>query len=297
MDKLHISEFLDYCHRIKRLSKHTIRAYKSDLSQYYNSDNTSVNDYIEKLFESSLKPNSIRRKIACLKCFYKFLKTKNIITDNPLEHQRYHFNHSRPIPKTIPYDDLQKMYRYLEYESKKNSSPIQTVIAERNLLIFQLLLSTGLRVSELCKLKLTHINLNSRVIFINGKGNKERQVFIGDENTLHNLRKYIRHHLNSDSNYLFPGKVPNSHLSEQTIRLFLGKLQFKTETSTKVTPHMFRHSFATMLLDKNVNIRYIQQILGHSSISITQIYTHVSKSKQQEILTQYNPLSSIISKD
>lgn len=125
---------------------------------------------------------------------------------------------------------------------------------------------------------------------------EERILFLGDQTTFSLLKKYINKYCVRPNDYLFTGQNPLKALSEQSVRLILKKLVKKNNLSITITPHMFRHSFATMLLDKDVDIRYIQQILGHSSISVTQIYTHVSQSKQKEILTLCNPISSIRSR-
>ena len=126
-----------------------------------------------------------------------------------------------------------------------------------------------------------------------GKGKKERILFLGDQITFSLLETYINNHCFDPSDYLFPGKYSLKPLSEQSVRLLLNNLVEQHNLTTPITPHMFRHSFATMLLDSDVDIRYIQQILGHSSISVTQIYTHVSQSKQKEILTLCNPIALI----
>ena len=126
-----------------------------------------------------------------------------------------------------------------------------------------------------------------------GKGKKERILFLGDQITFSLLETYINNYCFQPSNYLFSGKYSFNPLSEQSVRLILNTLVKQHNLTTPITPHMFRHSFATMLLDSDVDIRYIQQILGHSSISVTQIYTHVSQSKQKEILTLCNPIASI----
>ena len=165
--------------------------------------------------------------------------------------------------------------------------------AERNLLIISLLLSTGIRISELCHIHLKDINLSNKTLHIIGKGKKERILFLGDQKTFNLLETYINKTRNESNDFLFPGKHSLKPLSEQSVRLVIKRIVEQNNFSRTITPHMFRHSFATMLLDSDVDIRYIQQILGHSSISITQIYTHVSHSKQKEILSSFNPVSAI----
>lgn len=296
MDSKLISNYLSYCETHKRLSTHTIRAYKNDLLQFYNSNYNNVESYIEFLTKSNIKSNTLRRKIASLKVFYSYLKFQDIIDENPFNQLRFQFRKEKILPKTIPYDVLKSVYSYSEQKVIYSKSKYQKQKAERNLLIISLLLSTGIRISELCHIHFKDINFSNRTLHIIGKGKKERILFLGDQTTFRLLKTYINKYCIQSNDYLFTGHNPLKALSEQSVRLILKKLVKKNNLSITITPHMFRHSFATMLLDKDVDIRYIQQILGHSSISVTQIYTHVSQSKQKEILTLCNPISSIRSR-
>lgn len=296
MDSKLISNYLSYCKTHKRLSTHTIRAYKNDLLQFYNSNYNNVESYIEFLTKSNIKSNTLRRKIASLKVFYSYLKFQDIIDENPFNQLRFQFRKEKILPKTIPYDVLKSVYSYSEQKVIYSKSKYQKQKAERNLLIISLLLSTGIRISELCHIHLKDINFSNRTLHIIGKGKKERILFLGDQTTFRLLKTYINKYCIQPNDYLFTGQNPLKALSEQSVRLILKKLVKKNNLSITITPHMFRHSFATMLLDKDVDIRYIQQILGHSSIAVTQIYTHVSQSKQKEILTLCNPISSIRSR-
>ena len=293
MDYKLISTYLDYCKTHKRLSSHTIRAYKNDLMQFYNSDYDNVESYIEQLTQSNIKTNTLRRKIACMKVFYNYLKYQNIIEENPFNQLRFQFRTEKVLPKTIPYDILKSIFSYLEQRIVLSKTDYQKQHAERNLLIISLLLSTGIRISELCHIHLKDINLSNKTLHIIGKGKKERILFLGDQTTFNLLETYINKNGKESNDFLFPGKHSPKPLSEQSVRLILKRIVEQNSLSKTITPHMFRHSFATMLLDNDVDIRYIQQILGHSSISVTQIYTHVSHSKQKEILSSFNPMSVV----
>ena len=293
MDYKLISAYLDYCKTHKRLSSHTIRAYKNDLMQFYNSDHDNIESYIEHLTQSNIKTNTLRRKIACMKVFYNYLKYQNIIEENPFNQLRFQFRTEKVLPKTIPHDILKSIFIYLEQKVIVSKTDYQKQHAERNLLIISLLLSTGIRISELCHIRLKDINLSNKTLHIIGKGKKERILFLGDQTTFNLLETYINKNGKESNDFLFPGKHSPKPLSEQSVRLILKRIVEQNSLSKTITPHMFRHSFATMLLDNDVDIRYIQQILGHSSISVTQIYTHVSHSKQKEILSSFNPVSAI----
>lgn len=293
MDYTVISTYLTYCKTHKRLSEHTIRAYKNDLNQFYNSNKYNVENYIKDLTKSNIKTSTLKRKIACLKVFYNYLKEKNIIEENVFNQLRFHFRTEKTLPKIIPVEELKRIYLFLNDNIKLSKTLYQKQKSERNLLIVSLLLSTGIRISELCHLQIKNINLSNRTLNIIGKGKKERIIFLGDDTTFILLKKYISEYRFSIYDFLFLGKDGNKALSDQTVRLMLKNIQKHVQIENSITPHMFRHSFATMLLDSNIDIRYIQQILGHSSISVTQIYTHVSQSKQQEILSLHNPITSI----
>lgn len=288
-----ITKYLNYCKTHKRLSSHTIRAYKNDLMQFYNSEQDCVLSYIEHLTNSTIKTSTLRRKVASLKVFCNYLKSQNLMSDNPFSHARFQYRIEKSLPKTIPYDILKKFYNYLKLKVTNSKTDYQRQHAERNLLIFSLLLSTGIRISELCHIRIKNIDLNSQTLHIVGKGNKERRIFLGDITTFLLLKKYLRKYCNQSNNYLFQNKYSQKPLTEQSVRLILKVVQKEIGIDINITPHMFRHSFATMLLDNNVDIRYIQQILGHSSITITQIYTHVSQIKQKEILGSHNPIGLI----
>ena len=228
-----------------------------------------------------------------MKVFYNYLKYQNIIEENPFNQLRFQFRTEKILPKTIPYDILKSIFLYLEQRVVLSKTDYQKQHAERNLLIISLLLSTGIRISELCHIHLKDINLSNKTLRIIGKGKKERILFLGDQTTFNLLETYINKNGKESNDFLFPGKHSPKPLSEQSVRLILKRIVEQNSLSKTITPHMFRHSFATMLLDNDVDIRYIQQILGHSSISVTQIYTHVSHSKQKEILSSFNPVSAI----
>ncbi len=288
-----ITTYLNYCKTHKRLSSHTLRAYKNDLTQFQNHNKHCIKNYIKQLTKSNIKTNTLKRKIASLKTFYNYLKSRKLIKNNPFDKLQFQFRSEKTLPKTIPYNVLKAIFDHLKQKNIYSKTNHQKQKNERNLLILSLLLSTGIRISELCNIELKNIDILNQTLHIMGKGKKERIIFLGDQVTFVLLKYYIKKYCTNSNTYLFLEPNSKKPLSEQSVRLFLKTIQKQININTPITPHMFRHSFATMLLDNNIDIRYIQQILGHSSISITQIYTHVSQSKQKEILSQYNPISSI----
>lgn len=289
----HLEAYLHHCQYYKRLSKHTLRAYRSDLKQFFNSDFSDVTDYLNDLILRTKKTSTLKRKIASLKSFYRYLEERNLCPENHLIRTKYQFQSEKRLPKTISSHELKQLYHYLEHQLAQAKTNYAKKKSCRNLLICLLLLATGLRISELCQLKREQLNLNSRTIQVIGKGNKERLLYIGHERTFQLLLDYLATDFPHQTTNLFPGKNHGEHLKEQTVRRLLRTISTTLKFSKIITPHMFRHSFATMLLDDNIDIRYIQQLLGHSSIAVTQIYTHVSSAKQQEILIHHNPLNTI----
>ena len=169
-----------------------------------------------------------------------------------------------------------------------------TSVALRNAAIIELLFATGLRVSELCSLETQHINLGNGSIRIMGKGAKERMLQIGNQEVLSVLRRHAEENAGQirKTSYFFVNRL-SARISEQSVRFLIKRLCVKAKIDKNITPHMFRHSFATLLLEEDVDIRYIQRMLGHSSILTTQIYTQVSTEKQRQILTAKHPRNKI----
>ena len=179
-------------------------------------------------------------------------------------------------------------YAYLE--RKRQTSSYGRKVALRNTLILELLFATGMRISELCSLTNAQIDFNDYIIKIYGKGSKERLIQICNKNVQNLLDEYRREFdfELKNYNYFFINRLCN-RLSEQSVRNMINSYSKSAGVSIHITPHMFRHSFATLLLEEDVDIRYIQQMLGHSSITTTLIYTHTSINKQKNILSTKHP--------
>lgn len=298
MDKFEslFNAYIEDCEFRKRLNSKTLCAYSVDLKQFFEyagaefMNSEKINDYIHYLNRKCYKVKTVKRKIASLKAFFSYLEYIENIEVSPFRKVRTKIQEPKILPKTIDEKVLDQIFNYLYKSIEEAKTDYKINIAIRNATIIELLFCTGLRISELCELKINNINLLNGKMIIFGKGSKERILFIGNENVLNILNKYFI--LNSieinKKGWLFPNK-DGEKLSDQSIRKLLKNIEVKLNLTKHITPHMFRHTFATMLLDKDVDIRYIQKILGHSSISITQIYTHVSNSKQKEIMVNKNP--------
>lgn len=289
--------YLDECEKGKNLSKHTIKAYRIDLKQF--SDYMDIND--KELDKNSItnfmfnlnkqfKPKTAKRKMASLHAFFEQLEYDGIIDNNPMAKIKYKIKQEKILPKIIEQNNLKELYKVLY---KKENMKKKNFI--RNCAIIELLLSTGIRVSELCTLKMEDVNLEDQYIRVFGKGSKERIIYLGNDQVVKSLKKYKREYRYNAQKYdcFFIGKNGNA-LTDQTIRNVIKYYKNLADIEENITPHMFRHTFATMLLEEDVDIRYIQNILGHSSITTTQIYTHISSNKQRDIMIHKNPRNRVI---
>ena len=292
----HVENYLNYCQYQKRLTGKTLKAYRIDLNQFYaymqfknlkNKKDISV--YIQQL-HTTYKPRTVKRKIAAIKAFYTYLEKQDFLKENPFHKIDYRFKEPIRLPKTITLHELNHLYQSLYAYSKQTSNRVIT----RDIAILELLICTGIRVSEVSHLLKSNVFIRENTIIINGKGSKERIIYIDNQNLIQSLLSYQR--LFQDeiekSPYFFINRLGH-HLSEQSIRFMIVKYCHLFHIDSHITPHMFRHTFATMMLEEDVDIRYIQEILGHSSITTTQIYTHMSAHKQKEIMSHKNPRNKI----
>lgn len=291
----YLENYLDDCMLRKRLNPKTLRAYKIDLKQYLDFIGTSVddakkiNEYIYYLNQKYLKHKTVKRKIASIKAYYAYLEYEEIIEASPFRKIRTKIIEPKVLPRIIQKEYLNQIFQWLFNHLENADTDYKKRLAVRNIAIVELLFSTGIRISELCNIKIGDINIQDRSLKIFGKGSKERILYLGNDQVIELLEMLLEFN-KDESEYLFLNKS-NKQLSEQAVRILLKNIEDELDLSIHITPHMFRHTFATTLLEKEVDIRYIQTILGHSSISTTQIYTHVTYFKQKEILIDKNPVN------
>ena len=287
-----LENYFEDCKFRKRLNNKTIKAYKIDLNQFFETVNNlddevkEINEYIFFLNKKYSKHKTVKRKLASVKAFYSYLEYEEIIEYSPFNKVRTKIKEPHVLQKTIQKENIEKIIQYLFDRVSSAKTDFQTIISIRNIAIIGLLFSTGIRISELCNIKVADINFNEKTLKIFGKGSKERILYIGNETVVDFCKKYKQ--LNeyvSENDYFFLNRF-GKQISDQSVRIFLKNIESELKLTEHITPHMFRHTFATTLLEKDVDIRYIQSILGHSSISTTQIYTHVTYFKQIEILTE-----------
>lgn len=294
----HISVYLKYCETQKNLNKKTISAYWIDLNQFQNfCTNTDLDmiqpsfleDYISRM-HNLFKPKTIKRKIASMKAFFSYLEYKEIIQTNPWDKIRIQIKEPTILPKTIPIDTVKTLLQIIYEQEKSASTPYRRRNALRDVALCELLFSTGMRVSELCSLKPSDINLSDNIILIYGKGSKERRIQLGNEQVTDILKRYKEAYQDeiTSCKKFFANQQGNS-FNDQAVRRMINHYTAIAAIEQHITPHMFRHTFATALLEADVDIRYIQEMLGHSSIHTTEIYTHVSMAKQKDILCNKQP--------
>ena len=294
----HIKNYLDYCRTQKCLDKKTLKAYRIDLRQFSEqisvteaSDLTSatLETYVAKLHQQ-YAPKTVKRKIASLKALFHYFEYKEIIDHNPFYKLQIKFREPIILPKTIPLQTIETLLNTIYKQYHNASSSYQKKNSLRDIAVIELLFATGIRISELCTIQPQNIDLQNAVIIINGKGAKERLIHICDKHVITALDKYRSEYDTEihSCGYFFVNSIGN-RLSDQSVREMINKYCHIADIQQHITPHMFRHSFATLLLEEDVDLRYIQTMLGHSSINVTEIYTHVTMSKQKNILETKHP--------
>lgn len=291
-------------------SENTISSYKLDLLEFFNFCSkknidvehcieSDLNDFVSHISRTqNFKPSTLSRKISCLRSFFQFLVSDDIRKENPalaLELPKKEKN----LPKALNYDDIVKLLKCLE--DNKNPEKI------RDNAIVHILYSSGMRVSELINLKMSSIEKESlsegsaKIITIKGKGKKDRLVVINNkantalEEYLKVRLKFLRGH---KSDYIFPSHKKSgeiTHISRQRVHQVFKELAVETGIDPEtLSPHKIRHSFATHILQNGADLRIVQELLGHSDISSTQIYTKVANEKAKKLVLEKHPLSKII---
>jgi len=286
---MYLKEFINYIQSEKRYSDYTITSYKVDLNQFFNYlieeykiDNPEnvtfkiVRNWISYLLESGLKPRSVNRKISSLKSYFKFLVISN-------------YSDSNPTLKITSPKTSKRLPVFLEKEKINSLLDAKyfdkNFIGYRDKLIIELFYFTGIRLSELLNISIKDIDFNNSQIKVLGKRNKERLIPLTYTLILE-LKNYInKHNLNS---YLFVDENNNKLYSKKVYRI-VNKYISKVSSLKKRSPHVLRHSFATHMLNNGADINAIKEILGHSNLSATQIYTHNSIKKLKNVHKQAHP--------
>ncbi len=291
-DKL--AAYLEYCEYRKELDKKTLKAYRIDLRQYFeyvctdDPDKQKIEEYITQLHKD-YKQKTVKRKIASIKAFYNYLEEIEIIAENPFRKIKVKFKETVTLPRIIPREEIEQLLNHM-YQCLNESNTASRKYVLRDVAVIEVFFATGARVYEISNIREDSIDLNTGLIRLMGKGGKERYVQISNASIIEVLKKYYGENEQAirKSGYFFVNNR-ESRYTEQSIRLMLKKYTKQAGIERNITPHMFRHSFATYLIEEGVDVSCVQQILGHSSIRTTQIYIHVAAKKQAEILKEMHP--------
>lgn len=277
--------FLEFLKSERNASKNTVQSYFLDLRDFLN--RTEINseikeeqivEYLNYLNEKNFQVSTIKRKISALKQFFRFLCSEDLVKNNPMTFIRQP-KYRRALPKIIDENSVQKL------QEAVLTFPLEEQI--RNELILYLLYGSGLRVSELISLKMNSF-VENKFIRIVGKGSKERIVPIS-----HQVIDFFNEWKNIKpiSVWVFPSVNPEKHITRQRIFQLIKQItRISGIDSSKVSPHVLRHAFATHILDHGADLLSVKKMLGHQDISTTEIYTHVSRARLKEVANKFHPL-------
>jgi integrase/recombinase XerC len=281
-------KFLNYITIEKNYSPHTLTNYKIDLSEFEEFlNNQAVNDikridyfilrkFLASLAEKSLNKRSVSRKISTLKSFFKFMMREGEVKNNPAVSLIYP-KLEKPLPKFLTEDEIRKI---LDLPAGED------ILDLRDRAILEFLYSTGARVSELSASKINDLDLISGIVKVMGKGRKERLLPLGEPAVL-SLKKYLDKRTDKNPSIFINRRYGS--LTERGVRLLVDKYIRKASVSFKVSPHTLRHSFATHLLNRGADLRSVQELLGHSSIATTQVYTHLTIDTLKKVYDKAHP--------
>lgn len=287
-----IGEYLDYCKFRKELDFNTLKAYRIDLRQFFEfaekgmPNRRIIEAYITELHKK-YRQKTVKRKIASLKAFYTYLEEQELIAESPMRRIRTRFKEERILPRIIPRREIEKLLNVM-YRQLKSGKGKKTIL--RDLAVVEMFFATGARVYEVANIKIENMDLSSGIIRFMGKGGKERVIQIGSREVTVLLRQYYTENKEviRRCGYFFVNQNGN-RFSEQSIRRMLKQYTKSAGIERNITPHMFRHSFATYLIEEGVDVSCVQRILGHSSIKTTQIYIHIAAGTQADILRNMHP--------
>lgn len=288
----YIEEFLEYLEYQKKYSQNTVEAYRRDIEEfesyiktkgvdYRKMNYSNVTDYMIHLSGKDMSASSINRHLSSIRSFYTFLLKNNVTENSP-------FNlingpkKEKKLPNYLQYDEFLDLVEACD----------ETNLGIRNRMILELLFASGVRVSELVNIKITDINFKNREIKIFGKGKKTRIVYF-NKICQEVMSKYVinaRQELlkGKTNEYLLVNHLGNN-LTRRGVADILEKLIMKSSIKHKISPHTLRHTFATLLLNEGMDIREVQELLGHARLSTTSIYTHVSNEELRRVYLQSHP--------
>ncbi len=291
-----IPEFIQLVQSTKNLSEKTIVAYTSDLNDFnsflnnHTLNNESILQYIQELtITRRLKDTTINRKLIVLKMFFEYLHSKNYIENNFFLSHHFKFKKEKRLPKILAIKETSKLLSCVTDQSINASSDFDKWKTSRNLALIDILISTGIRIAEAANISINDIINSERIILIHGKGRKQRLIYISCPQTWNNIIVWlkIRKARPTNTDMLFVNRYGDP-ISIHGIEYIYNSLKIQSGININSTPHYLRHTFATNLLANGADLRSVQEILGHSSISTTEIYTEVTTKRKKQVLNKYN---------
>ncbi len=285
----HIDEFIRYIEVERGLSAHTIRAYKKDIEEFFNYskrepdkiDIIDIRGFIAEQVKHGLNKTTVSRRLSCLRSFFKYMYREGYIKTNPAKLVST-LKKSKLLPKFLSVDEVFSLVEKPEGIG---------FLAARDKAILELLYSSGLRVSELTGLNMDDINVRECMIKIRGKGKKERIVPVGSK-AIDAIKSYLIERVlrKSKNRALFLNRL-GSRLTDRGVRRIVDKYAKSVSIKGKIGPHIIRHSFASHLLQGGADLRVIQELLGHASLSTTQKYTHLDIMHLMEVYDKSHPFA------
>lgn len=286
-----INYFLEHLKSTKNLSDKTLQAYAIDLGQFLNHEKDYLQphicEYISFLQNKGMKDASIKRKIVSLRIFYDYLVYKKILKLSPFVNLKFRFRQEKTLPKTLSVKEIRRLLQCFDKNDK-----IKTAFAvrqfNRDAALIDLLISTGIRVAEAAAIRFEDIITYEHAILIHGKGRKQRIAYISSPVTWDRILTQLKQQKAfSETDYLFTNR-DDLPLTSHSIEEIYKKYALMAKINPNSTPHYLRHTFATNLLINGADLRSVQELLGHSSVSTTQIYTEVSSRRKKQVMQKYN---------
>lgn len=290
-----IRKYLNFCQDIRNLNIKTVTAYSIDLEQFRKVVGDSIPDkdkmleYIAYL-QKNFRPRSVLRKVASVKAFFSYLVKNEIIMDNVFDKLNITLKEPEDLPLTVPRDDIEGLMDFMHGYRDEHRDASNYRLILRDVAVVEFLFATGARVSEVSNLTLECFDLKSGRVKLIGKRGRVRYVPIVNLSSMQTLRKYYEENEEAiiSSGSFFVNNRGNRY-SEQSIRRMVEKYRIMANIKEKITPHMFRHSVATYLIEDGADITLVQKILGHSSIRTTQIYIYLSLDAETKMLQELHP--------
>lgn len=304
------SRYVRWLRSGRDLSPHTIRAYDEDVTALERHigrgavvgqiDRRRLTEFIEGQRAGGLSPASIRRRAAGLRGFCGWLAEECLLDDNPWPGIAVASSRARRLPRVLPAHELHRLLTFLRTAAGVDEPADRLDVSERpheatTLLAVALMVGTGMRVNEVVNVKCHDVDLRGRSVRLLGKGRRERQVFLSNDWITALTHAYLRARTSlrpTHANLLF--NLHHAPLTPSTVRIRLAKASRAASLRTHVTPHMLRHTAATQLIEAGVDIRYIQRLLGHASLSTTEIYTHVSDPALKRTIVKADVLGEML---